>query len=462
MEGEIMKKLSCKLVIVICTLGLVVVGPIFANGGADSEETGDVTINIALANNPISQALEKIATSDYAAEGVTVNIAVLPENDLRQRLTTEASTGGTTYDMFYIGPYEANNWARNGWLENLEHYFNALPAEKLAWYDRDDLIQGMVGSLSLDGEVYGLPFYGESSFIMYNKELFEAKGLTMPDEPTWNEIYELAKAIHDPTNNIVGMTMRGTPGWGMSGAPFVTMVNAFGGRFYDMDWNATVDTPEQRAAWQMYKKILREAGQKDILAYTYNECIALMQSGKCGIYYDATSIAPPLESVESSIAGKVGYVMPPHQKMKTNTAWLWNWAMGINPQSSEAKKKAVFDFMLWATSKDYIALTVEMDPTGSSTPPASRSSTYSLPAYASAPYAEMTLKTLESIDFTKPTLDPVPYVGLQYIAIPEFADTGTKMTEYLADYVVDKISLDEAIRKTNDLYNQVAIDGDYR
>lgn len=422
----------------------------------------DVTINIALANNPLSQALERIAREKYSAEGVTLNIAVLPENDLRQKLTTEASTGGTTYDMFYIGPYEASNWARFGWLENLEPYFKALSPEKLEWYDRDDLIQGMVGSLSLDGDSYALPFYGEASFIMYNKELFAEKGLTMPDQPTWDELYELAKKIHDPDKGIVGMTMRGAPGWGMSGAPFVTIVNAFGGRFYDMDWNATVDTPEQRGAWQMYKKILREAGQADILSYTYNECIALMQSGNCGIYYDATSIAPPLEAEGSAVRGKVGYVMPPHQKMKTNTSWLWNWAMGINPKSSDVKKQAVFDFMLWATSKDLIKMTVELDPTGASTPPASRASTYKLPVYAKTPYAAMTLKTLESTDFTKPTLEPVPYVGLQYIAIPEFADAGTKMTEYLADYVVDKISLDEAISKTQDLFDQVAEDGDYK
>ena len=422
----------------------------------------DVTINIALANNPLSQALERVARENYSADGVTLNISVLPENDLRQKLTTEASTGGTTYDMFYVGPYEAANWARFGWLENLEPYFDALSAEKLAWYDRDDLIQGMVGSLSLDGASYALPFYGEASFIMYNKELFAAKGLMMPDEPTWDELYELAKKIHDPANGIVGMTMRGAPGWGMSGAPFVTIVNAFGGRFYDMDWNATVDTPEQRGAWQMYKKILREAGQSDILSYTYNECIALMQSGKAGIYYDATSIAPPLEAEGSAVKGKVGYVMPPHQKMKTNTSWLWNWAMGINPKSSPEKKKAVFDFMLWATSKDLIKMTVDLDPTGASTPPASRASTYKLPVYAKTPYAAMTLKTLESTDFTKPTLEPVPYVGLQYIAIPEFADAGTRMTEYLADYVVDKITLDEAISKTQELFDQVAEDGDYK
>jgi sorbitol/mannitol transport system substrate-binding protein len=422
----------------------------------------EVTINLAFPNNPLSQALARITQEHYSAEGVTLNISVLPENDLRQKLITEASTGGATYDMFYIGPFDASYYARFGWLENLEPYFDALSPEKLEWYDRDDLIPGMAGSLSLDGNAYALPFYGEASLTMYNKELFAAKGLTMPEEPTWEELYELAKQIHDPENGIVGMTMRGAPGWGMSGAPFVTIVNAFGGRFYDMDWNATVDTPEQRAGWEMYKKILREAGQADILSYTYNECIALMQSGMCGIYYDATSIAPPLEAEGSAVKGKMGYVMPPNQKMQTNTSWLWNWAMGINPKSTPEKKQAVFDFMLWATSKDFIQMTIELDPTGASTPPASRASTYKLPVYAATPYAEATLKTLESTDFTKPTLEPVPYVGLQYIAIPEFADAGTKMTEYLADYVVDKMTLDDAISKTQKLFDQVAEDGGYK
>jgi len=461
-----MKKFSTGAVwVVLLSCFLLLGAQAFASGGSEqgaAQETGPVTVNIALANNPISQALAKIADEYYKADGVTLNIAVLPENDLRQKLTTEASTGGTTYDMFYFGPYEAHTWAKNGWLEDLEPYFAKMTSEQKQWYDRGDLIKGMVDSVSLDGDAYALPFYGEGSFVMYNKELFAKNGLTMPEQPTWDQIYEMAKKIHDPANGIVGMTMRGAPGWGMSGAPFVTMVNAFGGRFYDMDWNATIDTPEQRAAWQMYKKILRDAGQEDILSYTYNECIALMQSGKAGIYYDATSIAPPLESKESSIRGQVGYALPPIEKMKTNTAWLWNWSMGINPNSSSAKKQALFNFMLWATSKEYINLTLKLDPSGASTPPANRSSTYKNPAYADVPYANATLKTLESIDFTHPTLKPVPYVGLQYIAIPEFADAGTKMTEWLAAYVVDQMSLDEAIRRTQDLFNQVAVDGGYR
>jgi sorbitol/mannitol transport system substrate-binding protein len=435
--------------------------PLFAAGG-QQRSGAPVTINIALANNPLSQALQRIAQSDYKPEGVTVNISVLPENDLRQRLTTEASTGGTSYDIYYIGPYEAQTWARNGWLEDLEPYFAKLPADRAAWYDRGDLIKGMADSVSLNGKAYGIPFYGESSFIMYNKELFAAKRLTMPEEPTWDQIYELAKQIHDPSKGIVGFTMRGAPGWGMSGAPFVTMVNAFGGKFFDMQWNATVNTPEQRKAWEMYRKILREAGQPDILSYTYNECIALMSSGNCGIYYDATSIAPPLEAADSKVKGKLGYVAAPHDKLAKNTAWLWNWTMCINPKTTQTKKDAAFQFMLWATSKDYIRRTLEIDPTGSSTPAASRSSTYKLPAYANVPYGAPTLKVLENMDFTNPCLDPVPYIGLQYIAIPEFADAGDKMTRLLADYTVDNISLDEALRQTQAIFEAVAKDGGYK
>lgn len=437
---------------------ILAAAPLFAGGSAEED---DITISLALPNNPISQGLADLASQHYEREGITVDISVLPENDLRSRLETEASTRGTTYDMFVIGPYEALNWANFGWLENLEPFFANLSAEELAEYDRDDLIPAMQNSLSMDGDAYALPFYGESAFIMYNLDLFEENGLTMPERPTWDELYEMATAIHDESRGIVGMTMRGAPGWGMSGAPFVPMVNAYGGRFYDMDWNATVDTPEQRAAWQMYRDILVDAGQEDIVSYTYNEAIALMQSGNAGIYFDATSIAPPLESAESQIAGRVGYALPPRGPAHVSQ-WLWNWAFGINPNISQARKEAVFDFILWATSKEYIELSYEVDNTGAITPPASRSSTYELAGYADVPYADMTLRTLEQTDFDNPTVDPVPYQGLQYIAIPEFSDLGDRMTEWLANYVVGDLSLDEAIRLTHDAFNQAAIEGEYR
>ncbi len=426
--------------------------------GSDEGASGDgVTVSIAMLNNPICSKLADLTEEYYEAEGVTIDFAILPENDLREKANLEASTGGTTYDVYFTGPYEANYWINYGWAENLQPYIDKMTDEQKASLDLDDYFPSILDSVSdpKTGDLYALPFFGEASFFMYNKELLANANVEMPDNPTWDDIYEIAVAVDDEEAGITGMTMRGAPGWGMSGAPFVTMINAMGGKFYDMDWNATVDTKEQRAAWEMYKKILRDAGQDDIITYTYNECISLMNSGKCGIWYDATSNGPNLEAEDSKIKGKVGYVQSP-------SGWLWNWGMNMNPNTTDEKKQAAFDFMVWACSKDYVALSLEVDPSGSATPSGVRESTYELDEYKEFPYAQPTIEALNSVDFNHPCKDDVPYVGLQYIAIPEFVEAGDKMTENLAAFVTDEMTLDEAIKDTQKVFEEVAEEGGYK
>ena len=424
----------------------------------DKKSSGDeIVVSVATLNNPIVSNLVKLADKYYEAEGVKIDFAVLPENDLREKATLEASTGGTTYDVYFTGPYEANFWITYGWAENLQPYIDNMTDEQKKTLDIEDIFPSMLDSVSdpESGDVYALPFFGEASFFMYNKELLDKAGVTMPENPTWQDIYDIAKAVDNEADGITGMTMRGAPGWGMSGAPFMTMVNAMGGKFYDMDWNAAVETPEQKAAWEMYKNILRDAGQDDIITYTYNECISLMNSGKCGIYYDATSNAPNLETADSPIKGKVGYALAP-------SGWLWNWGMNINPNSADEKKQAAFDFMVWACSKDYVELSLKEDPSGASTPSGIRESTYKLDAYKDLPYAQPTLDALSDLDFNNPCKDPVPYVGLQYIAIPEFQEAGDKMTETLAAYVTDKITIEEALATTQKAFEKAADEGGYK
>lgn len=428
----------------------------------NSKAAAPVTINIALANNPMAQSLAKNTKSNYKANGVTVNVSVLPENDLRQKQTTEASTGGTTYDMYYIGPYEASYWSKNGWLENLEPYFKKMSAAKLAAYNRDDIIKGMADSLKYKGDSYGIPFDGEGAFMMYNKNLFKAAGLTMPETPTWDQIYSFATKINNKSKGITGITLRGQAGWGMSGCPIITMANAYGAQFYDMNWKATVNTPQMRAAWTMYKNLLVNAGQTDIISYSYNECVALMQTGKCGMYYDATSLAPQIESKDSKCSGHLGYVMAPHEVKKNNCGWLWSWDMGINPKTTAAKKQAVFDYIIWATSPEYAKLAYSEDNTGSTTPCAARASTYAMAGYKDLSYASATLKSLTDADVNNPCVNKTPYIGLQYIAMPEFADLGDKMTQNVASFVTGKMTLDDAITKTNDAFNEAAKSGGYQ
>ncbi len=247
------KRISALLMVLCMCTGLAACAGKQDGKKSEKPSEDEIVVSIATLNNPIVSNLVKLAQEYYDEKGVKLDFAVLPENDLREKATLEASTGGTTYDIYFTGPYEANFWITYGWAENLQPYIDKMTDEQKESLDLDDIFPSMLDSLSdpETGDVYALPFFGEASFFMYNKELLDNAGVTMPENPTWEDIYDIAVAVDDEEAGITGMTMRGAPGWGMSGAPFVTIINAMGGKFYDMDWNATVETDEQRAAWEM-------------------------------------------------------------------------------------------------------------------------------------------------------------------------------------------------------------------
>ncbi len=445
------------------TLSLVLVALMLLAMAPSALAQEKVTLNIGLANNPYSQGLYAIVQKYFKDAGYNfdVNISVIPEEDLRSAQTLDATTDGVTYDMFYVGPYEGMCWGQYGWLEDLAPYFANMSDEQKAWYDIDDVFAAMMKSVTdVDGHMWAVPFYGESSFIMYNKELFEKAGVTMPENPTWDQIYELATAIKGLGDGYTGIVMRSDVGWGNLGAPLGAMQNAFGAQYYDMDWNAVIDTPEMRNCWTMYKKLLTECGPSNLTGNSYNECVNLFLEGNVGIYYDATSLCGNFESDESPIKGKVGYAQAPTQVPGGQSGWLWNWAMAINPQTEH--KAEVFDFILWCTSKDFIDLSLTYMPDGSVTPPASRYSTYEKDVIKALPYAQATLNALAPLDFTKPAVNPVPYVGLQYMAIVEFQEAATQMTQWVLEYLTGGIELDEAISRTQGLFEQVAVEGGYK
>lgn len=445
-----MKKLLSLLLVLMLALSVASVA---------SAEAKPV-LNIGFANNPYSQALYAIVQQYFADAGkpYEVNISVIPEEDLRSAQTLDATTDGVTYDMFYVGPYEGSCWGAYGWLEDLQPYFDAMTEEQKAWYDVDDIFYGMLKSVSdTEGHMWAIPFYGESSFVMYNKEVFEKAGATLSENPSWDDIYAAAKAVSALGPDYTGIVIRSDVGWGNLGAVLGAMQDSFGCKYYDLDWNACIDSEAFRNCWTMYKNLVTECGPANKTGNSYNECLNLFLQGNVGIYYDATSLCGAFEAEGSPIKGKVGYVMAPTQVEGGHSNWLWNWSMAINPDSEH--KNEVFDFLLWCTSKDFIDLTLQYQPDGSVTPPASRKSTYEKPAIAALPYAEMTLKSVDAVDFTNPCVEPVPYVGAQYMAIVEFQEAGNQMTQWVLDYVTGGIDLETAIANTQALFTEISEEG---
>jgi polyol transport system substrate-binding protein len=404
---------------------------VVAAGPAMAEE-----ITIATVNNSDMIIMQKLAPQWEQQTGNKINWVVLEENVLRQRVTTDIATNGGQFDVITIGSYEAPIWGKQGWLVGL----NDLGDD----YDYADLIPSVVKGLSYDGTLFAVPFYAESSFTYYRKDLFDEAGLTMPEQPTYDQIAEFSAKLTDKSKEQYGFCQRGKPGWGENMAFVGPMVNAFGGRWFDEDWKPQLTTEPWQTAVSYYVKNMNEYGPPGASANGHNENRALFATGHCALWVDATSAAGYIfNPSESQVADKTWFAAAPIEVTSNGSGWFWAWALGI--PSSSSKVDAAKSFVKWATSKDYVTLVGESEGWVSA-PPGTRKSTYDNPKYQeAAPFAQIVYKSIADADITHPTKDPVPYIGIQYVAIPEFQGIGTTVGQQIAAALAGQVTVDEAL-----------------
>ena len=394
------------------------------------------TVTIATVNNGDMIRMQKLASHFTDANpGIDLEWVVLEENVLRQRVTTDIATKGGQYDVMTIGTYEVPIWSKQGWL---------LPLEFDAAYDVGDLLPAIAGGLSMDGKLFAAPFYGESSMVMYRTDLMKKAGLSMPDAPSWDFIVKAAKAMTDKENEIYGICLRGKAGWGENMAFLTAMSNSFGAKWFDMDWNPQFDSPEWKATLTTYLDVMDAAGPPGASSNGFNENLSLFQAGKCGMWIDATVAASFVTNPkDSTVADKVGFALAPDNGLGKRGNWLWAWSLAV-PAGTE-KADAAVKFIAWATSKDYAALVASQEG-WANVPPGTRTSLYENPEYmAAAPFAKMTLESINAADPKNPTIDPVPYVGVQFVAIPEFQGLGTAAGQMFSAALAGSMTADEAL-----------------
>jgi sorbitol/mannitol transport system substrate-binding protein len=395
------------------------------------------TVTIATVNNPDMIELKKLSPKfEEKNPDIKLNWVITEENTIRQRITTDVSTGSGQFDIVQIGLYETPIFAKRGWLRPMENF----PAD----YDLEDLFKSLRDGLSYQGKLYALPFYGESSMLMYRKDLFDEKGLKMPDQPKYEDIKKFADALTDKAKGVYGITLRGKPGWGENMAFLGTLLNTFGCTWFDMKWTPTIDTPEWKKAITFYIDLMKADGPPGASANGFNENLTLMTSGKAAMWIDATVAGGMLENTkESQVGGKMGYAPSPIEATPNGSHWLWSWAFAIPKAAKQAE--AAQKFAVWATSKDYIKLVAD-DIGWAGVPPGTRKSTYDNPEYQKAPFAAPTLQAMQTADPTNPCIKPVPYTGIQFVGIPEFQSFGTVVGQNISGALAGKSSVDQALK----------------
>jgi sorbitol/mannitol transport system substrate-binding protein len=408
------------------------------HGCATSKQQG-TRLTIATVNNGDMVVMQGLSNKfEQANPDIQLRWVVLEENVLRQRTTTDVASQGGQFDVLTIGSYETPIWARRDWLRPLD-----LPAS----YDVNDLIKPIREGLSNNGKLYAVPFYGESSMLYYRKDLFEKAGITVPEQPTYPQVREWASKVHDPANGVYGVCLRGKPGWGENMGFVSTLVNTFGGQWFDMKWQPTINTPAWKEAIAFYVDLLKKYGPPGASSNGFNENLALFSTGKCGMWVDATVAAGLLSNPkESQVYDKVGFARAPIEKYPNGSNWLWAWALAV-PKTSKSPEAAQ-RFVAWATSKEYIQLVADQNG-WVAVPPGTRTSTYNNPSYQkAAPFASIVLRSIESADITRPAANPTPYKGIQYVDIPEFQAIGSSVGQTMAAALTNRLSVDRALQQS--------------
>ena len=402
-----------------------------------SHAQAQTEITVATVNNNDMVIMQSLTEAfEEAHPDITLDWVVLEENVLRQRMTTDIATGGGRFDVMTIGTYEVPIWAERGWLSPLED----LPED----YNEDDLLASVRDGLSLDGTLHALPFYAESSMMYYRQDLFDKAGIEMTEQPTWEEVREWAGELHGSEEGLAGICLRGKPGWGENMAFITTLVNTYGGRWFDEEWNPELNSEPWTNAVQFYVDLLNDYGPPGASSNGFNENLALFARGNCAMWVDATSAAGKLfDENESDVADSLGFAPAPIAETPKGSHWLWSWALAI-PASSE-KQEAALEFITWATSEEYIELVGETEG-WTSVPPGTRESTYANEQYTeAAPFADFVLKAIKETDPNDSTLEPNPYVGVQTVNIPEFQSIGTQVGQTIAAALTGDTTVEQAL-----------------
>lgn len=412
-----------------------------SGGGSASQSKANApqTLKVAIVSNPQMADVEKLTSYfEQKYPNIKITYDTLPENQLRSQIEKDIATNSGLFDVAMISNYETPIWAKNGWLTNLSSQFIAHDPS----YDASDIIPPIAKSLSYKSSLYSVPFYGESSFLMYRKSMLAAAGLTMPTHPTWNQVAGMAAKLNKP-GQVAGICLRGETGWGENLAPLDTVVNTFGGSWFNTKWQPQLTSPAFESATNFYVNLVRSDGEPGAATQGFTGDLTDYTQGKCAMWYDATSAGGDIKAASSAVYADTGFTYAPVDKTQYS-GWLYSWSLGIPKDSHH--QAAAWDFVSWATSQAYIQL-VGQKLGWAEVPPGSRTSTYELPQYQSAAgaFSGVTLKSIDHADPQHPTVTAVPYTGIQFVDIPQFENLGDQVSQQISAAIAGSESVSAAL-----------------
>ncbi|MCG8571322.1 MAG: extracellular solute-binding protein, partial [Spirochaetes bacterium] len=265
------------------------------------------------------------------ANNVTIEILGLEGGDLKQKISLDARNKKGAYDLIMADDPWMPEFAEAGIFVNLSDI--GVQADS-------DFVEA---SLKLGkfpygtGSLYALPFAGNVQLFFYNKGIFEENGFSVPT--SWEEVLETASKINTMDGK-VGYVIRGQQGNPIV-SDFLPVFWAFGGKVFDKNWNATVNSEAGKKALKMYIDLLASGAN-----YEKADIVSSVSSGKSGMSLGWPSwyISGENANAEYAPIPFKGLANGPQE----STGMIGNWMMGVTNNSQN--KELAGKFLSFITS----------------------------------------------------------------------------------------------------------------
>ncbi|WP_307226857.1 ABC transporter substrate-binding protein [Pararhizobium capsulatum] len=211
-------------------------------------------LSVLMVGHPTSDAIQKMLPDFTAATGIEVDLEVIPEADATPKMLLEFSSGSGRYDVVENNSVMLPGFVKSGYVAPLDE----LLSKHGEFVDLADFVPRYLETNKVSDHLYGLPVIGESTFLMYRKDLFEQYGISVPK--SFDDIEAAAKTIKEKSNGeVTGITMRGQQG--IQGVyVWASYLWGMGGSFLTEDGKSALDSPEAATALTRFAHVLNEYG----------------------------------------------------------------------------------------------------------------------------------------------------------------------------------------------------------
>lgn len=389
------------LIVVIC----LIFSATLMTWNAGAQEKGDAywqqakgaEVTVAMNLGAEAETLQKLLPEFTELTGIQVDYQVYPELELHEKTLIDFAAHAGVFDVVMQDFMFTPQYAGANFTVPLDQYINDPKLTNIKWFKPEDFLKGLWTAVQFNGQVYAIPFTGETTLLMYRKDMLDEKGLKVPT--TFEELWNVAKAFHNPPE-VYGIGLRGQRGQGMNIFTWTQFFRGLGGNFFKdfpKDMTPTVNSPEAIEATEFYANILKEFGPPGSANWTNMEVYAAQQQGRIAMTMDANAFGPIIDNPDSSkTAGKWEYAVVPGGKGGPAPA-VYTHCLSLNNDSKN--KVAAWLFIQWATGPEV----TRKRAMATGVPP--RESSWKDPEFATqlyhvgkGTYTEMTAKSLNVAD----------------------------------------------------------------